>query len=236
MKTATHEPAADAQTISSVFSPINSTDRTPKYGTAKPKRRRLNPHRIVLSIGFIIIVTLVGTGLVALLGNHGEGSTANQVKSVLSGEELKDYNSPENKFTIKFPGIPKVTKSTEKGSAKEYPITTYERIVDNNSRNYTLRVYDYTGANLDEDKALELALNSALQNTPGATVGTTKKGAYNGLKAIEADYTVPKEDKSGQTNHAHIRYVIKNSRMYSIILINGDQAKFDEYANSLRLG
>lgn len=224
----------NTQKINATFSPINTTDR-PVIAEAKPKRtfrQRLHPKRLLLSIGFIVLVIIVGTVLFSMVASRSNSSPSNQVKSVFSGEEMREYNSPDNGFAIMMPGFPTITKTTTKSGDKEIPITTYERIVDNRSKNYTLAVYDYKGMTLDVDKALESALNSSLQSTPGAKILTTKKGVYNGNKAIEAAYTVT--DKS-KTYDAHIRYVIKDSRMYSMILIGSDQAKFDEFANSLRI-
>ncbi len=227
---------ASAQKIKKAFSPINFNDRLAKRNFFKAaknlKKHRYGAKRISLLIGFILLVSIGGAFAVNFLNGRTGGSTSNQIKSVLSGEELKDYSSPENKFTILMPGIPRITTTTKKTGDKDIPITTYERVIENNSKNYTLAVYDYSGVQLDEPKALESALNSAMQNTPGAQVTSTKNGKYGDLNAIEATYNVSDKDK---VYESHIRYVIKASRMYAMIIIGGDQAKFDEFANSLRL-
>src|ERR1044071_7375433 len=99
----------DAQKIASTFSPINSTDRS--VTTSAKKRRRPTVKRLILMVGFIIMVALIAVALIRIVINDGESSPTNQVKSVFSGDELREYNSPENNFSIKFPGFPTVTKS-----------------------------------------------------------------------------------------------------------------------------
>lgn len=225
---------SDTQTnnkINSTFAPINSTDRPVQAPARRNRLKRLTPKRLLLLIGFIIILTVLGTIAYNLFDTGKESTTGNQVRGVFSGEELKTYTSPENKFSILMPGVPSIKKSSNQAGENTIPITTYERLADNNSKNYTFAIYDYTGVQLDEPKALEAALNSAMQNTPGAQIVSSKSGKFNEHNAIEATYNVSENDKLYES---HVRYVIKDSKMYAMILIGGDQAKFDEYANSLR--
>lgn len=226
-------PSSDNK-IAQTFAPINSTDRSALAPqTAGPTRhfKRLTPHRILLLVGFIVIIAALGILAYNLLSNNNESSAGNQVRSVFSGEELKTYTSPENKFSILMPGVPTISKTTNQSGDKTIPITTYERLVDNKTKNYTFAIYDYTGVQLDEPKALESALNSAMQNTPGAQVTNSRAGKYDKYNGIEATYNVADKDKIYES---HIRFLIKDSKMYSVILIGGDQARFDQYANSLR--
>lgn len=237
MSNPNEEAANDTtQKINKAFAPINTNDRQVKrsfFISAKSLRKhRYSAKRVILSIGFIILVTIGGVFVANFFSNKSTGGTTNQIKSVFSGEELKDYTSPENKFTILMPGIPQISTTTKKSGDKDIAITTYQRIIDNDTKNYTFAIYDYSGIQLDEPKALEAALNSAMQNTPGAELKSTKVGKYNDLNAIEATYNVADKDKIYE---AHIRYVMKESKMYAMIIIGGDQAKFDEFANSLRL-
>lgn len=217
------------------FSPINMTHRSEnkQFTDAHATRKKKRPfQRLIILAGFVVLVGILGTVLYNVINNESETSPSNQVKSVFSGDEMRDYNSPENKFIIKMPGFPQIDKTTVSDGGKDIPITSYQRIIEDGAKNYSLKVYDYTGFNLDPAKAIEVAMNSSLQNTPGATILETKKGTYNDLQAIEAKYSL---EENGKTYESHIRFVMKDSHMYSIILIGGDQAKFDEYANSLRL-
>lgn len=228
------QPAPKAgKKIQKKFAPINTTDRPVKINAAKQAgKRRFNTKRLVLSLGFILLITAAGTFAINTFTDRESGGASNQIKSVLSGEELKDYTSAENKFTILMPGIPVISETTRKANGKDIPITSYVRAIENGSKNYTFAVYDYSGLELDEPKVMEAALNNALQNTTGATLISSKAGKYKDLNALEGAYSV--NDK-GKTYESHIRYVIKDSRMYAMILIGSDQAKFDEFANSLRL-
>lgn len=224
---------SQAQKIHKSFAPITAIDR-PSIGSKKSFIHRVHRpslRKILLSLGFILAVTVIGTLLVSALSSQN-GNASNQIQSVLSGEELKDYNSPEKGFTILMPGIPTISESTAKSGDKEIPITTYQKYVDNRTKNYTFAIYDYTGIQIDESKALEASLNSAMQNTPGAAVTQTKVGKYGELNAIEATYNLAEGERIYES---HIRYVMKEGKMYAMILIGSDQAKFDEFANSLRL-
>ncbi len=62
---------------------------------------------------------------------------------------------------------------------------------------------------------------------------SSKAGNYNGLNALEANYSYSEKSKKYE---ARVRFLIKDSKIYSATLIGGDQTKLDEYANSLRLG
>ena len=223
--------------IAETFAPINSIDRpsaTRNFLASGKKRlsRRFGPKKVGLSVGFIVMITLIGTLLFRVVSDKGEDSATNQVKSVLSGDEMKEYHSPENQFTIKMPGFPTVNKTVNKSFENEINITTYERVIENRTKNYTFAVYDY-GAKQLTDIDLEGAFNNGLQNKPEIKITSTQKGVYgpDRLSAIEAAYTITDKEISRE---AHIRYIIKGSRMYAIILIGDNQAKFEEFADSLR--
>ena len=215
-----------AQKINKSFAPINAK------GALGHAKRKLTPKQIALMIGFVIALVGVSFLLYSTFARSGEATATNEVRSVFSSDAMKDYSSPENKFTIMMPGFPSIKETTSKTGDKEIPITTYERVIENGAKNYTLAVYNYDGVQLDQTKALESALNSAIQNTPTAQLISTKTGKYNELPAIEGTYNVSYQDKIYES---HIRYVMKDSKMYSMILLGGDQTKFDEFANSLRL-
>lgn len=235
-KPAENQPAS-SQKIVETFAPINSTDRPsarrnfsiPKH--LKPKHRKLSPKRIGLSIGFIVLVTIVGTLLFKIISDKGETSATNQVKSVFSGDQMTEYRSPENNFTISLPGFPSISKRTLKDGEREIPVTTYERRVESNSQLYSFEVNDYSGLTLDEKKALEVRLDERVQNIPGAKLTSSKVGAYNGINAIEAEYTYTEK---GKDYTARVRLLAKDSKIYIATLIGGDQAKFEEFSNSLR--
>ena len=224
--------------IVDTFAPINSTDRpstTRNFSDSKnwkSKRKRFGARKIGLSIGFVVMITLVGTLLFKTL-SKGESSTTNQVKSVLSGDEMKEYHSPENNFTIKMPGFPAITKKNIKAADKEVPQYVYERRVENNSQLYLFEVNDYTGLGIDEKKILEEKLNLRIQNLPGAKLTSSKVGSYNGHSALEAQYSYTEKDKKYD---GRVRFLVKDSKVYAATLIGGDQTKFEEFANSLRFG
>lgn len=214
----------DAHEINKTFSSVNATSKS------------TSTHRlltgILLVIGFVIILSTIGTVAYGLLSSKNEASTNNQIRSVFSGQELKDYHSADNKFTILMPGIPTIKQSSITSDDKEIPVTTYERTIENGAKVYTFAVYDYSDLTIGEPAALENSLNSALQNTSGAQVVSKITEQYNGLNSVEATYNVGNKDKLYE---AHIRYVMKDSKMYAMILVGSDQDTFDQFANSLRL-
>ncbi len=216
--------------ISNTFAPINFTDRAP--ASTASKKRRFSVQRIATLVGFILIITIIGTMAYGFFTNNGENSTRNQVKSAFSNDAMKDYSSPENKFTIKMPGFPSIKQSTYQDGGKDIKLTTYTRLIDNNSKLYTFEVHDYSGLQLDEKKALEAKLNSTIQSTPGATLEESQLGTYNGMNAIEGTYSITDKDR---TDESHIRFIFKDSKIYTVILTGGDKAAFEEFANSLRL-
>lgn len=231
------KPTEDnSKKINEAFAPINSSDRPAQANFSntalKKTRKRLNPKRLILLIGFIIVITAAGTVAVNMFNNKEEAGTSNQIQSVLSGEELKDYSSPENGFTVLLPGLPTIKKTTGKSDGQDVPITTYERSIQNGDKTYTFAVFDFSAVQLDETKALEASLNNAIRNTQGAELTSTKLGKYGELNAIEGSYNLTQKDK---VYESHIRYVIKGSKMYAMILAGADQATFDTYANSLKL-
>lgn len=234
---ASQPPALDPQKITDTFAPINTTDRPAavhNFSTAQDskRKRRFGLKKAVLLAGFLALLTLVGI-FVFNMANRGEDSASNQVRSVFSGEEMREYSSPENNFTINMPGFPSIKEVTYKDGDRDIKMTSYERRVENNSKLYTFEVHDFSGVTLDEKKALEVKLNNYMQNSPGAKLTSSKSGVYNGLNAIEADYTVAEGDK---THESHLRFIVKDSKIYAVILVGDSKAKFDEYANSLRLG
>lgn len=221
--------ASDKDKIQSKFAPINAIDR-PSAIEKTTKKKHLSV-RIASFVGFAIVVAFVTAFMFNLFENKSETNPSSKVKSVFSDEEMRDYHSPENGFTILMPGYPDINKSSIDRENESIPVTTYKRTIENGSKNYTVAVYDYSDMDVDTDKELEKVLDSTLANTKGSKLTETEKGTYNGLPAVEATYSVSEEDK---TYEAHIRFIMKGSKMYALLLIGTDQIKFDEFANTLR--
>lgn len=224
--------------ISKAFSPINNIDRQTMSDTsnsAKSRKKRRLVKRLILPIGFVVLLTAAGTLAGNLLGignnDSGSGSASNQIQSVFSGEELQDYASAENGFTILMPGIPEISSSSIKSGDKDIPVTTYQRAIDNNTKNYTLSVYDYSGIAFDENETMQNIFNQTTQDTPKAELISNKAGKYGKLNAVEGHYKLTEDNADYET---HIRLVVKGSKVYVMKLIGADQAKFNEFANSLR--
>lgn len=220
------------QRINKTFTPINVSDRQAAPSFIQPKISRSKLKRVVLSFGFILFIVMAGILTTNLFKEEGNSSASNQIKSVFSSEEMADYSPPEDDFTILMPGVPAVSESKSKHNSIDIPVTTYERLIENASKNYTLTIYDYKDAELgDELKFLEDTLKTALQEIPDAKLVSSKAGAYASFNSLDATYMVISGELMTET---HLRYIIKDTKLYAIILIGGDQTKFDEFASSLR--
>jgi hypothetical protein len=232
------QPTVDPGKIADTFSPIKTVSRPITIQEPAPtkdhkRKRRFRPKTLFLSLGFLILVAILGIFTFNMMNSQSESSPGNEIRSVFSDEQMREYSSPENNFSINMPGFPDIKESTYQDGDKEIKLTSYERRVEGNSKLYTFEVHDYSGLDLDEKKALEVKLNSTLQNTPGTKLTSSQTGVYNGLNAIQADYTVTEGDK---TYDSHLRFVMKDSKIYAIILVGDNKDKFEEFANSLRLG
>lgn len=234
----TPQPTVDPGKIADTFSPINTVSRPitvqePAPAQNKKRKRRFRPKTLFLSLGFLALVAILGLFAFNMMNSQSESSPSNEIRSVFSDEQMKEYSSPENNFTINMPGFPDIKERTYKDGDKDIKLTSYERRIEGNSKLYTFEVHDYSGLDLDEKKALEVKLNSTMQNTPGAKLSGSQTGVYNGLNAVQADYTVT---EGNRTYDSHLRFVMKDSKIYAIILVGDNKDKFEEFANSLRFG
>ncbi len=194
---------------------------------------QLRPKHIIMFTGFVIIVAAIGLVFINLFSDNRSSTATNQIRSVLSGEELTPFAGTDDSFSILMPSNPNAVQTTNTSGGHVIPVTTYERSIENNAKNYTLAIYDYTGLPFgDESQALQAALKTAMENTPGAQVTSIIPSKYGEYNSIEATYSTAVKERIYES---HIRYVIKDAKLYSMILIGGDQTKFDEFANSLKL-
>lgn len=228
-------PSGTTHNTNGFLTPSKTTGLGSESGyvnASKAGKRRVSLRKLILPVGFILLIIAAGTFAANVVGRSNSGSASNKIQSVFSGEELNEYTSPDNDFTILMPGVPEITDSNSKAGDKDVPVTTYTRTIENGAKNYTLAVYDYSGIKIEETAALEAALDSAMQSTPGAEVVSTNLGKFRSYNAIEANYKVVDNDNIYQSR---IRYIIDGSTMYAMILFGGDEVEFNEFANSLRL-
>lgn len=188
--------------------------------------------RALILIGFIIIIGSIGVVAYNLVNETEATSAESEIQNVLSGDELSSYHSNEDNFTISMPGTPEKRQSTAQINNAAVPVTTYERIIENGAKIYSITAYNYSDISPEKRQTLEDALNNSLANTAGAQVVSTNKQKYKGHEALEATYNIGNQEKLYES---HVRYVMKDSMMYAITLIGGDQNKFDEFAGSLKL-
>lgn len=188
--------------------------------------------RALIFIGFIIIIGTIGVVTYNLIREAETTSAENQIQSVLSGNELSSYRSNEDNFTISMPGSPEKRQSTATINDATVPVTTYERSIENGAKIYSIATYDYSDISHANRQTLEAALSNSLANTAGAQVVSKNKQKYQDYETLEATYNIGNQEKLYES---HVRYIMKDSIMYVVTLIGGDQNKFSEFANSLKL-
>lgn len=187
--------------------------------------------RALILIGFIIIIGSIGVVAYNLVNETEATSAESEIQTVLSGSELSSYHSNEDKFTISMPGSPEKRQFEAKIGDVVVPITTYERIIENGAKIYSVTTYNYEDIEPVHRQTLEATLNNSLTNTAGAQIVSTNKQKYQNHEALEATYNVGSQEKLYES---HVRYIMKDSMMYAVTLIGGDQSKFNEFANSLK--
>jgi hypothetical protein len=224
----------DSQVVHETFAPISVTERSPQQFSdlanqnSNGRKRRIL-QKIALSAGFVLLLIILGTMLYRNVHREGDVNPSNQVKSVLSDNHMQDFHSPENNFTIRMPGYPVATKATVDGMEQ----TTYQRTIENETKQYIVVVYDLPVAPLDVDKALQDAFDKTLGQSPNIKVMSRQLGLYNADRALEVSYTTEDITPSHIT---HSRFILRGSKIYEIRLPHSEPAEFVEYANGFRLG
>lgn len=193
------------------------------------------PHtftRALILTGFIIIVSSIGVVAYNLIKEAEPTSADNRIQSVFSATELHSYQASDDGFTISMPGTPDKRQSSATMNGVIVPITTYERMIENGAKVYTVTAYNYANLPAAQRPSLEAALTNTLGNTAGAQVVEQSKKKYSGLDSIEATYNIGNQDKLYES---HVRFIAKDSKIYAITLVGGDKNKFDEFANSFKI-
>lgn len=194
----------------------------------KPSNKgRRATRNLLIFIGFFIAATLVFIAALNIFEAEGESTTSNHVQSVLSRDELKPYTSHDNHFTILMPGIPEINESTENFDQYSIKTTTYQKTIENGSKDYIVIVHDLSTTNIDKATVLNKALDNLLQKYPGAQISTSTDQNGN----LEATFNVSKKDRLYESN---VKSILRTNKIYSVILIGSDDGKFTEFANSLQ--
>lgn len=187
--------------------------------------------RIILSLGFLALVALVGTLLYGMFSEESGSGTTNEVKSVLSSEELRDYSPEGGDFTVLMPGIPEIGQRTYEQNRLKVPIESYERSIENGSKVYLLEVHDYQGHSFDTKSLMDDRLKNRLVELGNTNLSSSIRSTYKGYPTLEAVFTVPSGDI---TTDGFVRYLVKDTKLYVIQLRGGNLETFTRFADSLR--
>lgn len=194
-------------------------------GEPKRKKRNIITWTILLSIIAIFIVLII----VAVSSDSSNSGTSSSSGSLLTNKQTAPYTSAEHGFKINFPGLPEAERQTLDESGYKIPYTIYSADTDNGNKAYLVGVYDFTGIDINETGALEGAVNGAVQNTKGATLLSSNFSTFQGLKSIDAHYTVPVE---GTTYDGYMKGFIKGGKMYAFFTNGENETGFNEYMNT----
>lgn len=208
---------------------VNAFISDTEFLAGEPKRKRRN--KIAWAILLIIIAIFGILILIAISSDSNSSSTgtSNTPTSLLTNETSTPYNSVEHGFKVNFPGFPEIERETLQFEGYSIPYTSYAKDTDGGEVAYLAAVYDYSGLELNENGALEGAVNGAVQNTQGASLISSNFTTYKGLNAIDAYYTLPLDSK---TYNAYIKGFIKSGKMYSLFSFGATKTEFDKFVES----
>ncbi len=199
-----------------------------EFLAGEPKRKRRN--RIAWTILLLIIAIFVALIVIGVSSDSNSSNTSTGgTSSILTNEALTPYNSVEHSFKVDFPGFPETERETLQSEGYSIPYTAYTKDTSDGEVVYIAAVYDYSGLELNENGALEGAVNGAVQGTEGAKLISSQFTTYKGFNAIDAYYTAPVE---GKTYDAHIKGIIKSKKMYALFGVGTTKTEFDKFVGS----
>lgn len=190
------------------------------------KPGHLTVRKFGLLAGFIFMMVVLAIFLFNVFDNRSENNAANQARGVFSNNEIIDYSSPSNNFTIKFPGFPVVTKTSYTDGQLEIQQTIYERKIDADDSVYQVQVHNYA----DTQKQLELKVNEHVKSLADGALVFLQPTTFEGHEAFETVYTYK---VGNETKTVRARFISRESRIYIVSLEGGDQVKYDEFVKSL---
>lgn len=183
----------------------------------------------LLTLGLISAVTVVFLAAINIFESSNSeinGNTLN--KEQPKSQELSPYSSTKDGFTVLMPKDPTISQATETFGTHQIPANVYNKSVESGAKDYTVIAYDFSGIPIDPKATLDQALNNTLGRFSNAQIESSSLADSNSLKAI---FNVAKKDKLYES---HAKYIFHDNQLYALILVGGDEIKFNEFYNSLK--
>ena len=145
--------------------------------------------------------TLAGFVLVAFVG--------------AASAQQHEYPSPEGKFSVKFPGVPKVTSQTSKSAIGDLTvnIATYAN-ADGNAFMVSYTDFPEKATKPENHETLLNGIRDGVKGKDGKLAGEEKKLMFGPDKLPEREFTIEK----GKTRIRY-RVILRDSRVYQIAAI-----------------
>lgn len=197
-----------------------------EYLAGEPKRKK---HQAAIKIILISIIAIIAVLITFALLSSNSSSTNNSATSTQTNENNVPYTSVEHGFKINFSGAPEVQREKVQEGEYTIPYTVYLKEESGGDKAYFVGIYDFTNLELNENGALEGAVNGAVQNTKGAKLVSSGFTTYQGLSAVDAYYTSPIE---GKTYDSYMKGFIKSNKMFAVFSIGASKTEFDQFMES----
>jgi hypothetical protein len=134
--------------------------------------------------------------------------------SAVGAQPTKPYVSADGKYSIKFPGVPKVTEKTEKNATGELTvhIATYA-LADGST--YMVSYTDLANTVDAKNHAPFFeAIRTDVKGTSGRLIGDTKELTIGEAKWPGREFTVEKNQQ-----RIRLRVVLRENRLYQVVVI-----------------
>jgi hypothetical protein len=224
-----HAVSADASVISTAS---GETESSSKKASSAVWSTFVKVGGVIAIIVVLGLSRVFGAGVAQYFTSTGNGTPSERAQSLLTNKELKEYVSTEHGFRAVFPGFPQIERDSLDLQGYNVPYAMYAASIDENSDTRAVLVWDYTPIIDDASQiSLEGALNGMVQNTPGASLISTRVSVLGGVEALEGYYTAP---ENGQVFDSYARLTNRGVKLYAVWTFGVSKAEFDTFADSFR--
>jgi hypothetical protein len=232
------ENSNNPQNIGPAQSVSAPTTLGPNYSPpgAEPPQKKKWSRTVVGVVVFLLIYALFNLGTKFLLSDRGDAPVADQLKTLTSSEEAKEFVSSQHGFKINFPGFPSTEKEEIEVEGVMLPYTVYLRENDNGNKAYAVAAVNYPQESFEiteenSNSVLESALNGSAQAVKGRIVSTelTKHLNYPALQGYI------KISQDGREYDYYAFLLLKGNDLFMIYTIGTSKSDFESFQKSFTL-
>jgi hypothetical protein len=172
-------------------------------------------------------------------------ASAGQFKTIDVPAPAAAYSSTVDGFTVNFPSVPKITKSTAPSpTAGPIPVTEYRKLFSSGSEYafYTVSVYHYPSTfKLTSDylsTGLQTFTKILTDLFPGTEIASQQSAKFLGNPSLTGTLSVPVKLTSGSTATTdtgdYFTATIKGQNIYIISAYGMDQSNYNAFLNSFK--